>query len=262
MKIGVCIKQVPDTASKIRIQGEGAGVQEENLKFVISPYDEYAVEEALRTKEKIEGSEVVVISLGPKRAQEAIRSALAMGCDRAVHINSEDQKYTDGLVVARLLAHAIKTEGLELVFTGRHAADDDNAQVSQMVAELLDWPQVTQVSKFELESDGKKARVERDIEGGARQVWEVTLPAVIAANKGLNEPRYAALKGIMAAKKKPLDSKTVAETGIGQAELTSKTTWSNYALPPERPEGKIFKDDPAESVKEVVRLLREEAKAI
>lgn len=260
MKIGICIKQVPDTATKIQIKSDGSGVSEENVKYVMSPYDEYAVEEALRTKEKLSGSEAVAFSVGPKRVQEVLRNALAMGVDRSVHISTEGQDPLDSLAVARVLAEKIKEEGMELVFTGRHAADDDNAQVTQMLAEFLDWPHVTVVSRFKLGDDAKKARVERDIEGGAKEIWEVELPAVIAANKGLNEPRYASLKGIMQAKSKPL--KTVVASEISGLDISSKVAWSKFTLPPERQAGKIFKEDPEQAVKEVVRLLREEAKVI
>lgn len=262
MKIGVCIKQVPDTAAKIRVKDDRTGIVEDGMKFVMSPYDEYAVEEALRTKEKIPGSEVVVFTVGIKRAQETLRNALAMGCDRAVHINADGKPGIDSLAVARLLAAQLKAEGSELVFTGRHAADDDNAQVSQMLAEILSWAHVTIVSKFTMDADGKRAQVERDIEGGAREIWSVELPAVFAATKGLNEPRYASLKGIMAAKTKPLKEVSVAQAGVADADLSPKVVWSNYEMPAERKAGKIFKDDPAAAVKEVVRLLREEAKVI
>ncbi|HLG20318.1 MAG TPA: electron transfer flavoprotein subunit beta/FixA family protein [Bdellovibrionota bacterium] len=262
MKIGVCIKQVPDTASAIRVKEDRSGIIEDGIKFVVSPYDEYAVEEALRTKGKVAGSEVVAITIGPKRSQEALRNALAMGCDRAIHVNTDGHAPMDSLGVARLLASQIKTEALELVFTGRHAVDDDNAQVSQMTAELLGWPHATMVIKCELDAGAKKARVERPIEGGAKEIWEIELPAVLAATKGLNEPRYASLKGIMQAKSKPLKEIPVAQGGVAETDLAPKVIWSNYTLPPERKAGKVFKDDPAKAVHEVVRLLREEAKVI
>ncbi len=259
MKIGVAIKQVPDTATKIQVKPDGSGLVDQNVKFIISPYDEFAVEEAIRTKEKITGSEVVVFSVGPKRAQETIRAALAMGGDRAVHVNSEGATL-DSLAVARVLAAQVKEEGIELLFTGRQGADEDNGQVSQMMAEVLGWPHVTVVSKFALEADGKKAKVERDVEGGAKEIWEVELPAVIAASKGLNEPRYASLPGIMKAKSKPLKEVPIASTGV--PDISPKVVSSNYRMPPERKAGKVFKDQPEQAVKEVVRLLREEAKVI
>lgn len=260
MKIAVCIKQVFDTATKIKLKDDRSGVAEEGAKFILSPYDEFAVEEALRTKEKGLATEVVVFSVGSKRVQETLRSALAMGADRAVHVDTEGAPALDGLGIAKLLARKIKSEDIGLVFTGRQAVDGDGAEVSQMVAEYLGCPHVTLVSKFTL--DGGKAVVERDIEGGAKEVWEVTLPAVLAATKGLNEPRYASLKGIMAAKSKPLQSLLWNTLDLPAADLAPKTTWANYTLPAERTAGKIFKDDPAKAVTEVVRLLRAEAKII
>ncbi|MFH1262380.1 MAG: electron transfer flavoprotein subunit beta/FixA family protein [Pseudomonadota bacterium] len=262
MKIGVCIKQVPDTASKLRVKEDRSGISEEGIKFVVSPYDEYAVEEALRTKEKIAGSDVTVLTVGPKRAQEALRTALAMGCDKGVHVVSDGHASLDSLAVSKLLASRVKDLGLDLVFTGRHAVDDDNAQVSQMLAEFLGWPHVTVVSKCTISPDGKSARVERDVEGGTKEVWEVTLPAVLAGTKGLNEPRYASLKGIMQAKSKPFTTLSVAEAGLSEGELASKVTWSGYVPPPERKPGRMFKDDPVQAVEEVVRLLRQESKVI
>lgn len=262
MKIAVCIKQVPDTAATLRVKPDKSGIMEDNVKFVVSPYDEFAVEEALRTKDKIPGSDVVAITVGPKKSQEALRNVLAMGCDRAIHVNTDGQAGIDSLAVAKLLAAQLKEEGSELAFTGRHAVDDDNAQVSQMLAEFLSWPHVTVVNKFTLEADNKKARVERPIEGGSKEIWEVDLPAVIAATKGLNEPRYASLKGIMQAKSKPLKEVPVLQAGVPVTELAPKVVWSNYELPPERKAGKVFKDAPEKAVEEVVRLLREEAKVI
>lgn len=260
MKIGVCIKQVFDTATKIKVKDDRSGVAEENVKFILSPYDEFAVEEALRTKEKGLATEVVAISVGPKRAQEALRGALAMGADRAIHIDTEGAPVLDSLGIARLLAAKVKSEDLGLIFTGRQAVDGDGAEVSQMLAEYLGCPHVTMASKFTLE--GQKATVERDIEGGAKEVWEVTLPAVIAATKGLNEPRYASLKGIMSAKSKPMQSVAWNSMDVPAADVAPKTTWTDYALPKERSAGKIFKDGSDASVAEVVRLLRQEAKII
>jgi electron transfer flavoprotein beta subunit len=262
MKIGVCIKQVPDTASKIRAKDDGSGIAEENIKYIISPYDEFGIEEALRTKEKTAGSDVTVFSVGGKRVQEALRTALAMGVDQAVHVNTEGSTTVDSLAVARVLAAQVKAAGSELVFTGRHAVDDDNAQVSQMLAEVLGWPHVTGVSKFELQADGKRARVERVVEGGAKEIWEIELPCVLAATKGLNEPRYASLKGIMQAKSKPLKEVAIAQAGVAADQLKSVVSWTSYKNPPQRTAGKVYKDDPIKAAQEVVRLLRTEAKVI
>lgn len=260
MKIGVCVKQVPDTTTKIALKDDATGIKEEGVKFIISPYDEFAVEEAIRLKEKNAGSEVVVFTFGPKRTQEALRAALAMGADRAVHVTSEGLPATDSLSTSKILAKAIAKEGIEILFTGRHAIDDDCAQVSQMVAEKLQWPHVTVVSKFTL--DGKSAIVERDVDGGAKEVWSVELPAVFAANKGLNEPRYASLPGIMKAKSKPLAALTVADLGLSPDDVKAKVHYAQFQIPSEERKMKVFKENPAQAVAEVVRLLREEAKVI
>lgn len=260
MKIGVCIKQVPDTTTKITLKDDGTGIKEEGVKFIISPYDEFAVEEAIRLKEKTPGSEVIVFTFGPKRTQEALRGALAMGADRAVHVTSEGLPATDSLSTSKILAKAIAKEGIEILFTGRHAIDDDCAQVSQMVAEKLHWPHVTVVSKFTL--DGKNAIVERDVDGGAKEIWSVELPAVFAANKGLNEPRYASLPGIMKAKSKPLAALTVTDLGLSADDVKAKVHYAAFQVPSEERRMKVFKENPAQAVAEVVRLLREEAKVI
>jgi electron transfer flavoprotein beta subunit len=260
MKIGVCIKQVPDTTTKIVLKEDGTGIKEDGVKFIISPYDEFAVEEAIRLKEKNAGSEVVVFTFGPKRSQDALRSALAMGADRAVHVTTDGLPSTDSLSTAKVLTAAIQKEQIELLFTGRHAIDDDCAQVSQMVAEKLKWPHVTVVSKFLLE--GNKAMVERDIDGGSKEVWTVELPAVFAASKGLNEPRYASLPGIMKAKSKPLAQWTVTDLGLSADQLKPKVVYSQFQVPSEERKMKMFKENPAQAVKDVVRLLREEAKVI
>ncbi len=191
-----------------------------------------------------------------------MRTALALGCDRAVHVNTEGAGFMDSLAVARLLATQVQAEGLDLVFTGKNAADDDNSQVSQMLGEVLSWPHVVGINKFDLAADGKKARVEKDIEGGARELWEVELPAVIAATKGLNEPRYASLKGIMQSKSKPIKEVPANAAGVPAADLASKVSWATFKNPEERKAGKVFKDDPTKAAQEVVRLLREEAKVI
>ncbi len=262
MKIGVCIKQVPDTTAKITLKEDGTGIKEEGVKFIISPYDDFSIEEALRLKEKNAGSEVIVFTYGPKRTQEALRSALAMGCDRAVHISS-DSASIDSLTTAKVLTAALRKEQIEILFTGRHAIDDDCSQVSQMIAEKLQWPHVTIVSKLLIEPNSKNAMVERDIDGGAKEVWSVELPAVFAATKGLNEPRYASLKGIMQAKSKPLASMTPQDLGLSADQIKPTVVYSQYQIPSEERKMKIFRDQPAaQAAKEVVRLLREESKVI
>jgi len=250
MKIAVCIKRVPDSETRVKIASDGKSLDEAGVKFILNPYDEFAVEEALRRKEQAAAGEVVVIALGPAAAQETIRTALAMGADRGILLQS-DRIPTDGLEVAKALAAELKGAGFDLILFGKTAIDDYNHQVGPMVAELLDLPCVTTVVHLEIE--GGKGVAEREIEGGV-EVVEFPLPAVLTADKGLNEPRYPALKGIMAAKKRPLEVKPVSPGG-GELEILALTP------PPERKEGKIVGEGPA-AVPELVRLLREEAKVL
>jgi len=250
VKIAVCIKRVPDTETRIRIGGDGASIDESGVKFVVNPYDEYAIEEALQRKEKAGGGEVVAIALGPDAAQETIRGALAMGADRGVLLKA-DRVPADALAVARALAAELKDGGYDLVLFGKLAVDDYNHGVGPMTAELLGLPCVTAVVRLELE--GGRGVAEREVEGGV-EVVEFSLPAVLTADKGLNTPRYPALKGIMAAKKKPIEVKPAAlgETRVAVTAL---------ALPPDRKAGRIVGEGP-DAVGELVRLLRTEAKVV
>ncbi len=250
MKIAVCIKRVPDSETRVKIAPDAKSIDEAGVKFILNPYDEFAVEEALRRKEKAGAGEVVAIALGPAAAQETIRTALAMGADRGVLLQA-DRLPADGLEAAKALAAELKTGGFDLILFGKMAIDDYNHQVGPMVAELLDLPCVTTVAHLEIE--GTKGTAEREVEGGV-EVVEFPLPAVLTTDKGLNEPRYPALKGIMAAKKKPLDVKpaTLAAGGLDVLALMP---------PPERQAGKIVGEGAA-AVGELVRLLREEAKVL
>jgi electron transfer flavoprotein beta subunit len=249
VKIAVCIKRVPDTETRVRIGADGVSIDESGVKFIVNPYDEYGIEEALQRRDKA-GGEVVVIALGADAAQETIRAALAMGADRGVLLKA-DQVPADALAVARALAAELKDGGYDLVLFGKMAVDDYNHAVGPMVAELLDLPCVTAVSKLEL--DGGKGVAEREVEGGV-EVVEFALPAVLTAEKGLNTPRYPALKGIMAAKKKPIEVKPAA---LGAARVTV----TSLGLPPERKAGRILGEGP-DVVPELVRLLRTEAKVL
>ena len=201
MKIVVCVEQVPDTETRVKVAPGGSAISEADVQsWIVSPYDEFAIEEALRIKEA-KGGEVVLVTLGPERAQAALRTGLAMGADSALHVKDAAFDGADTLVVARALAAAIRTLGpVDLVLCGQQGVGGDHSQIPGMLAELLDLPQVTVAVKIEV-GDGQ-ATVEREIEG-ARETWTTSLPALVSAQKGLNEPRYAALKGIMAAKKKP-----------------------------------------------------------
>ena len=248
MKIAVCLKQVPSTDTRIKIAADGKRIDPAGVTFVTNPYDEFALEEAIRIKEA-KGGEVVVFSAGGSGTVAALRNALAVGADSAVLLKTDAD--LDGLGAARLLAAELGGKGFDLILCGKQAVDDDAAQVGPMLAELLDLPCATVVVKLEL-GDGA-AKATREIEGGVESL-ELPLPAVIAAQKGLNEPRYASLKGIMAAKKKPVEEKAV-EAPAPLAEVVS------LALPPARQAGKIVGEGAA-AVPELVRLLREEAKVI
>ncbi len=259
MKSLVCLKQVPDTETQIKVNPEGTGIVTEGIKYIINPYDEFGVEEALRLKEKFKEGEVVILSLGPDRITEAIRTALAMGADRGVHVADQSLAQADPCVVAQTLATAAKSLEYDLIFCGHRAIDDDFAAAGAMLAEFLQIPQVTLVTKIEVAADKKSAVVERDIEGGKETV-EVPLPCVVTCQKGLNEPRYASLPGIMKAKKKPIDKKSLADLGINaEPKLESRS----YSMPPERKAGKKFEEmEPDQAAKLVVQALRVEAKVI
>lgn len=257
MKVAVLIKQVPDTETKIKVLDGGKGIDESEIKFILNPYDENAVEAALKVKEAA-GGEVIVISLGSGKAVETIRTALAMGADRAIHVNSEGVSL-DSYTASLALSNALKAESVDLIFAGKQAIDDDSAQVGPMVAEFLGFPQVTVVEKFELSADKTGARVGRTVGGGSTEVYDVVFPALISCDKGINTPRYASLPGIMKAKTKPLQVKPVAELLNGATPLVEL---ENYAPPPPRPEGRILKGELEEQVTELVSLLRNEAKVI
>ena len=250
MKIAVCIKRVPDSETRVKIAADGKSLDEAGVKFVLNPYDEFALEEALRRKEQAGSGEVVVVSLGPAAAQETIRTALAIGADSGVLLQV-DRVPADGLEVARALAAELEGGGFDLILFGKLAIDDYNHQVGPMVAELLGLPCVTAITRLDLGPGGGTA--EREIEGGV-EVVEFALPAVLTTDKGLNEPRLPALKGIMAAKKKPLAVKPVT-LPAGAIEVVA------MSLPPERKSGKIVGEGAA-AVPELVRLLREEAKVL
>lgn len=249
MNIIVCIKRVPDTETRIRVGEDGRSIDPDGVKYVVSPYDEFAVEAALRLRDAAGEGEVTVVTLGDSQAQDALRNALAMGADRAVLL--EGDVTPDGLATARALAAEIEEADAPLVLLGVKAADDDQQQVGPMLATLLDRPCATAVSTFEL--SGGSVTCHRDVEGG-REVVELPLPAVVTVTKGEFEPRYASLKGIMAAKRKPLDTRPaqVAESRLRVEEMT---------LPPEREGGRIVGEG-AEAVSELVRLLREEANVL
>jgi electron transfer flavoprotein beta subunit len=255
MKIFVLIKQVPDTETKIKLKADASGIDETGVKWVMNPYDEFAVEEALKVKEKNPQATVTVMTLGPKRrAPEVLRTALAMGADDAILIDADEA--VDCWTTAQALAKAIQAEGaFELIFTGKLAIDDNMAAVSQMVAECLQIPHTTVINRFTLH-DGA-VEVEREVEGGTREVVRLQLPCLVGCNKGLNTPRYASLPGIMKAKKKPLKEISLDTLGLSSG---GRVKFKNYLLPSEKPPVKILSGDTA--VHDLVQLLRDEAKVL
>jgi len=248
----VCIKQVADTETRVKVASDGRTLDPTAVTWILNPYDEFAIEQALRIREAAGAGEVVVLSLGGAGVQTTLRNALAMGADRAIHLKT-DGAPPEPLQVARAIAAELKGLDARLLWFGKQAVDDDAAQVPPMVAELLGHPCVTVVAAITLSADATQAVAEREVEGG-REVVEVTLPAVLSAEKGLNEPRFASLKGIMAAKKKPIDEKavTLAPPALEVVSL---------ALPAARSPGRIVGQGAA-AVPELVRVLREEAKVI
>jgi electron transfer flavoprotein beta subunit len=258
MKILVAIKQVPDTATQVKIAGDGKSIETAGITWIVSPYDEFAVEEALRIKEKRGQGEVVAVTLGPDRAKEALRSCLAMGADRAIHVNDPAFNDADTLTTAQALAAVIKQEQPDLVLVGRQAIDDDMGAVGAQLAEVLGWPCAYWIMEEAVDADGKTVKAARQVEGGL-EVFDIGLPAVLAAQKGLNEPRYPTLKGIMGAKKKEIKDMKASDLGVTPAPQLSIV--SLEALPP-RAAGRIIDGDLATAVKELVRSLREDAKAI
>jgi electron transfer flavoprotein beta subunit len=264
VNIIVCLKQVPDTETQIKIASDGKSIVTDDIKWVMNPYDEFGVEEALRLKEKF-GGEVTVVGLGPKRVTESIRTALAMGADKGILISDEALEKSDSLAVAKALTAAIKDLEYDLIFTGQRGVDDDMGVVGANLAELLDIPQLSVIDKVEVAEDGNSVKVNRPVEGGTL-VIESSLPALITAQKGLNEPRYASLPGIMKAKKKPLDEKTLSDLGLDVADFgegARKVKVLEMTPPPAREAGKIVEGEtPQEKAAELARLLHEEAKVI
>ena len=251
MKIVVCVKQVPDTETKVVIGADGLSIDPADVKFVMNPYDEFAVEEALKLKEAAGEGEVIVLSLGSEDAQPVMRTAMAMGADSGVLLKVENAALADGLSIAKALAAEIKALEVDLVLAGKIAIDGYGHQVATMLGELLDMPVLPTAKALEL-ADGV-ATIQRDIEGGTETVT-AKLPCVITAEKGLNDPRYPALKGIMQAKRKPLEIKetTLDNEGIELIEMS---------YPAKKPEGRIVGEGP-EAAAELIKLLRDEAQVI
>ncbi len=249
MKILVPVKRVVDYNVKIRVKSDQSGVELANVKMSMNPFDEIAVEEAVRLKEKNIAKDIVVVAIGSEASQETLRTGLALGADRAIHIVTEG--VSDSLAAAKLLATVVKSENPDLVILGKQAIDDDCNQTGQMLAGLLGWPQATFASKLEV-ADGK-ATVTREVDGGLSTV-ELTLPAIVTTDLRLNEPRYASLPNIMKARSKPLEKKTPEELGVS---LATRHSILKVEEPKKRQGGKKVKDVP-----ELVDKLRNEAKVI
>jgi len=264
VNIVVCLKQVPDTETQIKIAPGGKSIVTDDVKWVMNPYDEFGVEEALRIKEKTGGT-VTVVGLGPKRVTESIRTALAMGADKGILISDPPLDGADALGRAKALAAAIKGAGFDLIFTGQRGVDDDTGVVGPALAQLLGIPHVALAVKVELSEDQKRVKVNRPVEGQTL-VIEADLPALITAQKGLNEPRYASLPGIMKAKKKPLEEKSLADLGLDASEYGeggNKLKVLEIQPPPARKAGKLVEGEtPQEKAAELAKLLHEEAKII
>ena len=258
MKIYALVKQVPDTAAVIRLAGPAA--VDPGQKFIANPYDEFAVEEALRFRDRLaNGSEVVMVGMGPDAAKEALRSGLAMGADRALLVRTEGPA-PDAIRTAHALAGAIAADGpAGIIFTGLHAIDTETMQVPFRVAFRLGVPVLGGIMKFE-STGGGTATVHRDIEGGDQEIWEIPLPCVLAVARGINTPRYPKLPDIMKAKKKEIP--VVEAASLLTDAPAARTEILKLDLPPDKPPARILEGDPAAAVAELVRLLRDEAKVL
>ena len=256
MKIMVCLKQVPHQDARLDIDANGTWIQEDNIKFEINSYDTYALEEALRNKDAGE-AEVLVVSIGPDRVTQALRTALGMGADRAVHVKDPEANGSDALGVAKILAAVAKEENPDLIFMGLMSEDGNVTAVPPMVAELVGVPHTT--GGVKVEKANGAVTVEREIEGGAREVVELQSPCLIAVQTGLNQVRYASLKGIMAAKKKPLDVKSVADLGLsGQVGAdAAKVKIEKIAPPPKGDRAEILEGSPDEVAAALVGKIKE-----
>jgi len=265
LKLVALIKNVPDTEAKIKINADGSGIETQGVKFVMNPYDEFAVEQALLIKEALkDDTTVTVISLGPERVVESLRTALAMGADDAIHLEDAAFEGGDSQANARVLAEVLKTISPDLVFCGRQGIDYDAAQTPVAIAEYLGIAQALVAVEFSLSDDKKTATVTRRVEGGD-EIVELTLPALVSCEKGLNEPRYASLPGIMKAKKKEIKKITLADVGLEAGQVGAAGAQSRivaFRPLPERPPVKMIEGEVGDQAKELVRLLREEAKVV
>lgn len=261
MNIAVIVKQVPSTETKVRVSSQTHFVDTSDVEWVINPYDEYALEMALRVKEKLGQGSVTVVSAGPERTRTALRTSLAMGADAAVHIQDPGIEGIDHLSLGRVLAAAVAKRQFDLVLCGKQAIDDDMAVVPQAVAHFLGVPHVAVVPEIEVNTGSAEVIAHREIEG-ATEVVKLRTPCLISVQKGKHEPRYPTLKLMMAAKKKEIPVLGLTGIGVDPAALTKQLEFIADSLPPGRKPGRKLEGEPVEVVPELVRLLREEAKVI
>ena len=254
MKILVCLKQVPHKDARLEVRSDGSWIQDENIKFEINAYDNYALEEALRIKDDGE-AEVVVACIGPDRVTQSLRTALGMGADRAIHIWDDALANTDSMGIAKTLAAAAKDESFDLVLMGLMADDTNYGITGPMLSELLGIPHVTSVMKTDFQNG--EIVVERELEGGALEVLSVPRPCLLAVQTGINEVRYASLKGIMQAKKKPLDKKTLGDLGLSAADVAPKVTVEKIYPPPKGDSAELLEGSPDEISQKLVTKIKE-----
>ena len=263
MHIVVCMKQVPDTEARVSVAKDGRSIEETGITFIINPYDEFAIEEALRIKERLNGqASVTLVSVGPARAEEALRTGIAMGADRAVRIWDESLAEADGAATARVLEKAVAhMGGCDLILCGRVAIDDAGGQVGLRLAERLGFPHANAVTKLEIQEG--KALAHREVEGGV-EVVALPLPAVVTTQKGLNEPRYPTIPAIMKARRKPIECPSLADLGLdaGTVQQSVRSEILELAPAPARQGGRLVAGEPPEAARALAHLLREEAKVI
>lgn len=253
-KILVCLKQVPHKDARLDLRSDGSWIQDDNIKFEINDYDSYALEEALRLKDKGD-AEVVVATIGPDRAGQSLRTALGMGADRAIHIWDDALASTDCLGIAKALAAVAKSENFDLIFTGLMSDDANYGLTGPMLAELLGIPHITSVVKTDFKNG--EIEVERELEGGALEVASIPQPCLLAVQTGINEVRYASLKGIMQAKKKPLDKKTLGDLGLDAGSVAPKAQIEKVYAPPKGEGAELVQGTPEEAASQIVTKIKE-----
>ncbi len=256
MKVMVCLKQVPHQDARLDVNADGTWIKEDSIKFEINSYDTYAVEEALRLKDAGD-AEVVVVSIGPDRVTQALRTALGMGADRAIHVNDPAAIEADALGTAKILAAIAKEEGVDVVFAGLMSDDGNASSVPPMLAQLLDMPSATSV--LGTDASNGSIKVERELEGGALEVVELPKPCLLALQTGANQVRYASLKGIMQAKKKPVDVKTLADLGLADSVGSghNKTKYEKIYVPPKGDSAELLEGSTDEVVGQLVTKIKE-----